>query len=195
MKKKYHPTELPDYVVINDPLCRHKHVLTTPTERVTFPLDKETWEIIYQLESKFDQADNMAGLAANQIGFNKQIFIFEVPDDDWLDKLGEDYAERMPKSIWINPSFKPLSDEILEDWEGCFSVHDLVGCVPRYRSISYEAWTPQGKKIQGTANGYLARVIQHEVGHLNGQLYIDLVSEDKLITREKYINSPELHDL
>lgn len=194
MKKKYHPTELPDYVVINDPLCLNRKVLTTPTERVKFPLDKETWEIIYQLEAKFDQEDNMAGLAANQIGFNKQIFIFEVPDEDWLDKLGPDFAERMPKSIWINPSYKPLSDKMLEDWEGCFSVHDFVGCVPRYKSIAYEAWTPSGKKIQGTANGYLARVIQHEVGHLNGELFIDLVPEEELITRDEYRNSPDLFE-
>lgn len=191
MKKEYQPSDLPDYVVINDPNCEHKEVLRTPTEKVRFPLDEETWEIVRQLEAKFDQAENIAGLAANQIGFNKQIFIFEVPDEDWLKKLGPDFQETMPKSIWINPSFKPTSKELWEDWEGCFSVNEFVGNVPRYRSISYEAWTPEGKKIEGRANGYLARIIQHEIGHLNGQLFIDLVDEKDLLTRDELMKHYE----
>jgi peptide deformylase len=185
MTKKYSPEDLPDYVVINDPACQHKEVLTTPTEKVTFPLDEETKEIIRQLEAKFDQAEDMAGLAANQIGFNKRIFIFAAPEDERIQALGPDFEDTFPRTIWINPSYKPLKDEMWEDWEGCFSVADLVGRVPRYRYISYEAWTPEGKKVTGTAKGYVARIIQHEVGHLNGQLYIDITPKEYVMTREE----------
>lgn len=179
-------SSLPSYVVINDPACKKTDVLKTPTEVIVFPLDDETWEVIRSLEAKFDQEDNCAGLAAPQIGYHKRIIVLALEEDEDLKKHRRDFSDTLPKSIWINPSFKPLSQEKTTDWEACFSVNDLVGRVSRFTEIAYEAWTPEGKKVKGKAKGLLARLIQHEIDHLNGILFIDHVPESELITREEY---------
>lgn len=174
-------TPLPDYVVINDPKCEKKEVLRNPAETVTFPLTPETKKIIEQLEAKFDQEENIAGLAAPQVGFNKRIIVFAVYDDPEIKKFRHDLTDTMDKSIWINPSYTALSKDKSLDWEGCFSVDEFAGQVPRYTEISYEAWTPEGKKVTGTARGFLARLLQHEIDHINGKLFIDYLSKDDLI--------------
>lgn len=177
---------LPKYVVINDPRCKNKDVLRKPADAVTFPLDQATQDIIHQLEAKFEQEENCAGLAAPQIGYNKRIIVFRLEGDEDLKKHRPDFSDTMPKSIWINPSFTPQSSKKTTDWEGCFSVHNLAGHIPRFTEISYEAWTPEGKKIQGKAKGFLARLIQHEIDHLNGKLFLDYISEDELVTRDEF---------
>lgn len=176
---------LPQYVVINDPSSKKKEVLRKPAEKVTFPLDKETQTIIHHLEAKFDQEENCAGLAAPQIGYGKRIIILAVEEDEELKKFRPDFSDVLPKSIWINPSFTPLSSKKTTDWETCFSVNGLAGRIPRSTTIAYEAWTPEGQKIQGKANGFLARLIQHEIDHLNGKLFIDHIPEKELVTREE----------
>ena len=178
--------ELPKYVVINDEASANKAVLRTPAEKVTFPLNSKTQEIIHNLQSKFDLEDNCAGLAAPQIGYDQSIIVFAVEDDEDIKKFRPDLTDTMPKSIWINPSWAPLTAEKTTDWEACFSVADRVGRVPRYTEISYEAWAPSGEKIEGTSRGFLARLIQHEVDHLNGKLFIDYVPENELLTREEF---------
>lgn len=175
---------LPDYVVINDPDCPNRDILQKPTEMLQFPLDEETQEVIRILEAKFDQEENCAGLAAPQIGLHKRVLIFEAEADEEIKKHRPDFSDTLPKSIWVNPSYKPLSEEKTEDWEACFSVDDLVGKVARFTEISYEAWTPEGEKITGQAKGFLARLIQHEIDHLDGILFIDRV-EGECITREE----------
>ncbi|MBI2706999.1 MAG: peptide deformylase [Proteobacteria bacterium] len=177
--------QLPVYVVINDPACPNKEVLTTPAEEVTFPLDAKTREMMRLLEAKFDQEDNCAGLAAPQVGYNKRILVLEAEEDEELQKRRPDFTDTLPKTIWINPSWTPLSEEKFIDWEACFSVKDLAARVARFTEISYEAWTPEGKKITGKAHGLLARIIQHETDHLNGTLFIDHVPEDEVMTLEE----------
>jgi peptide deformylase len=177
---------LPPYVVINDPDSKNKDVLRTPAKKVTFPLDDKTREVLRHLEEKFDQEENCAGLAAPQIGYNECIFIFAVEEDEDIKKFRPDLSDTMPKSIWINPSWTALSPDTTMDWEGCFSVADRVGRVPRFSEIAYVAWTPEGKKVEGTARGFLARAIQHEVDHLNGKLFIDHVPEGELLTRDEF---------
>lgn len=179
-------TQLPEYVVINDSGSKNKEVLRTPAETVIFPLDSKTRELIASLQEKFDQEDNCAGLAAPQIGYGQRIIILALEEDEELKKFRTDFTDTLPKSIWINPSWTPLSADTRTDWEACFSVSDRVGRVSRFTEISYEAWTPEGEKIEGTAHGFLARLIQHEIDHLNGKLYIDYVPEKDLLTREEY---------
>ena len=184
------PNFLPQYVVINDPSCKKKEVLRKPAEEVTFPLDKTTQEIIRQLEVKFDREENCAGLAAPQIGYGKRIIILAVEEDEELKKFRPDLSDALSKSIWINPSFTPISSKKTTDWEACFSVDDLAGRVSRFTKIAYEAWTPEGKKIEGKAKGFLARLIQHEIDHLNGKLFIDYVPEEELVPREEVRKYP-----
>src|ERR1700722_14651251 len=118
------PEELPDYVIINDPFSAKKDVLRKPAEKVTFPLDKTTQDIIRHLESKFDQEENCAGLAAPQIGYGKRILVLSVEEDEELKKFRPDLSDTLPKSIWINPTYVQLSPEKTSDWEACFSVND-----------------------------------------------------------------------
>src|ERR1700722_6113839 len=160
-------TPLPPYVVINDPLSENKDVLRIPAKKVIFPLNNKTRHVLKDLQEKFDLEDNCAGLAAPQIGYDQCIIILAVEEDEEIKKFRPDLTDTLLKSIWINPSWTPLTSDTTTDWEACFSVADRVGRVPRFTKISYEAWTPQEEKIEGIAHGFLARLIQHEIDHLN----------------------------
>lgn len=179
---------LPSYVVINDDeqSAAKRQVLRNPAEIISFPLSKEDSEVMKILEAKFDTEENCAGLAAPQIGFNKRIIVFSVPDDENLKKWRTDLVETMPKTIWINPIYEGIGNDKTSYYEGCFSVRNLAGEVARFKSIKYEAYLPTGQKITGIANGFLARVIQHEVDHVNGTLFMDYVQSDKLLDIEEY---------
>lgn len=177
---------LPDYVVLNDETCELRHMLTEPSQTLTFPLSKEDWDDIATLETKYDQAENCAGLAAVQIGIHKRIVVLAVKYSDELKKWRPDLTDALPKSIWINPTYTPLTDEMHTDYEGCFSVNEIVGEVPRYKSIRYEAFTPEGQKVTGVAHGFLARLIQHEIDHTNGFCFVHRTKESSTMTKEEY---------
>ncbi|WP_349974655.1 peptide deformylase [Pseudomonas sp. WHRI 8519] len=106
------------------------------------------------------------GLAAPQVGIDLQLVIFGF-------ERSERYpdAEAVPQTILLNPVITPLSTEIEEGWEGCLSVPGLRGVVPRYKHISYEGIDPQGNPVNRVADGFHARVVQHECDHLIGRLY------------------------
>jgi peptide deformylase len=113
------------------------------------------------------KAANGAGLAAPQIGVDLQLVIFgtDAPNPRYPD------APPVPRTILINPVITPLSQEEEEGWEGCLSVPGLRGVVPRWKSIRYAGFDPEGNPIDRTADGFHARVVQHEVDHLLGKLY------------------------
>ncbi len=178
---------LPPYVCINDPLCTNKHVLREPAKSIEFPLSHEVQQAMVNLVAKYDAEENMAGLAAPQIGYPYRMIIFAVHDDPVLKKFRSDLAQTMPKTVWFNPSYTPLSPEKQKDIEGCFSIAKYIGPVERYTHIAYKATTVEGKEITGEATGFLARVIQHEIDHLNGKLCLDDVKENEKIDMEKYI--------
>ena len=177
---------LPSYVVLNDPQDNRVDVLRQPAKPLTFSLSEEDQEIIQILIDKYDQEENCAGLAAPQIGFSKQVIIFEVPADPQLKKWRPDLVQTMPKTIWINPTYEPIGDEKHFDYEGCFSVKDMAGPVARFKTIRYSAYTPEGEHVEGTAQGFLARLLQHEIDHLRGRCFIDYVAEDDLLPIEEY---------
>jgi peptide deformylase len=179
-------SELPAYVILNDPNEKNVAVLREPAKALSFPLSQEDKESVRILEAKYDGEENCAGLAAPQIGIGKQIIVFEVPDNpDWK-KWRPDLVQSMPKTIWINPSYEPIGEEKHTDYEGCFSVKDLAGTVARYKKIKYRAYTHEGTLVEGIAEGFLARLIQHEIDHVNGRCYIDLVAEGELLPIEEY---------
>ena len=112
-------------------------------------------------------AANGAGLAAPQIGVDLQVVIFgtgavnpRYPD-----------APVVPKTILLNPVITPLGTEEEEGWEGCLSVPGLRGVVPRWRRIRYQGVDVFGRPIDREAEGFHARVVQHECDHLMGMLY------------------------
>ncbi len=77
----------------------------------------------------------------------------------------------MPFTVLINPELTPLGDEVEEAWEGCLSVPGMRGLVPRYQHLRYTGVDAQGLPIDRTVTGFHARVVQHEVDHLDGVLY------------------------
>src|SRR3569623_216540 len=113
------------------------------------------------------RAANGAGLAAPQIGEDLQLVIFgtDAPNPRYPD------APPVPRTVLLNPEITPLSQEEEEGWEGCLSVPGLRGVVPRWAAIRYTGFDPQGRRIDRTADGFHARVVQHEVDHLLGKLY------------------------
>ncbi|PXW98027.1 peptide deformylase [Sphaerotilus hippei] len=118
-----------------------------------------------------DMEDTMAaaagaGLAAPQIGVDLAVVIFgggtsaRYPD-----------APLVPRTVLINPRIEPLSDAQEDGWEGCLSVPGLRGVVPRWRHIRYQGFDEQGRPVDREAEGFHARVVQHECDHLQGVLY------------------------
>lgn len=113
------------------------------------------------------EAVNGAGLAAPQIGVDLQVVIFGTgtPNPRYPD------APVVPRTVLLNPVITPLGDEEEEGWEGCLSVPGLRGVVPRWRRIRYQGYAPDGGRVDREAEGFHARVVQHECDHLQGVLY------------------------
>mgnify|MGYP001236541473 CR=1 FL=1 len=107
-----------------------------------------------------------AGLAAPQIGEDLQLVIFGFDRNERYPD-----APAVPKTVLINPVITPLDDTMEEGWEGCLSVPGLRGVVPRYSRIRYTGFDPHGRPIDREADGFHARVVQHECDHLIGRLY------------------------
>jgi peptide deformylase len=107
-----------------------------------------------------------AGLAAPQIGVNLQLVIYGFRDNQRYPD-----APPVPETVLINPVLRPLGDEMEEGFEGCLSVPGLRGSVPRYLRLHYEGVDQHGQPIGREAEGFHARVVQHEVDHLLGILY------------------------
>ncbi|HEX7748749.1 MAG TPA: peptide deformylase [Bordetella sp.] len=106
------------------------------------------------------------GLAAPQIGVDRQLVIFGFEHNERYPD-----APAVPLTVLCNPVITPLSDEMEDGWEGCLSVPGMRGEVPRYRRIRYSGFDPQGEPIEREAEGFHARVVQHECDHLIGRLY------------------------
>ena len=113
------------------------------------------------------RAANGAGLAAPQIGVDLQVVIFGSHDRN------PRYPDRpvVPPTVLVNPVITPLSDATEDDWEGCLSVPGMRGVVPRWSRIRYTGFDQYGDPIDRNADGFHARVVQHECDHLWGKLY------------------------
>jgi len=88
----------------------------------------------------------------------------------------------IPMTVIVNPEVTVLDEELIEDWEGCLSIPDFRGRVPRWRKLRVNALDRHGKKIQITAEGFFARVIQHEFDHLMGKVYLDRMPDLKTLS-------------
>ena len=117
------------------------------------------------------------GLAADQVHESKQIAVLEVAENPrYPDKPS------VPLTVLINPKISPLTDEMEEDWEGCLSIPDIRGRVPRHKSIQVQARDRAGKPLEFVAVDFHARVIQHEWDHLNGKVYLDRMRDLSTLT-------------
>ncbi len=113
------------------------------------------------------RAANGAGLAAPQIGVDLQVVIFGS------NARNPRYPDRplVPPTVLVNPVITPLSEATEDDWEGCLSVPGMRGIVPRWSHIRYTGFDQYGDPIDRVAEGFHARVVQHECDHLWGKLY------------------------
>jgi peptide deformylase len=113
------------------------------------------------------RVEDGAGIAAPQIGVLKRVVIFGVESDN------PRYPGRgfVPTTILINPVITPLDREMDDNWEGCLSVPGMRGLVPRYTRVRYRGYDQKGRLIERDAEGFHARVVQHECDHLDGVLY------------------------
>lgn len=112
------------------------------------------------------RALNGAGLAAPQIGVSLRVVVFEVTVNPRYPHVAP-----IPYTVLVNPELNAIGDELEEGWEGCLSVPGLRGLVPRFKRLRYQGFDAQGKPIDRTVEGFHARVVQHEVDHLDGILY------------------------
>ena len=133
------------------------------------PVEKfDTKELKSLLLDMHDTMENLsgAGLAAPQIGVSLRVVVFGVKGNPRYPD-----AEDVPYTVLINPVIEPLSQDMEEGWEGCLSVPGLRGVVPRHSRLRYSGFDAHGARIERDAEGFHARVVQHECDHLDGILY------------------------
>lgn len=130
--------------------------------------DFDTPQLHALIEDLMDtmHAEDGAGLAAPQIGVRLRVVVFGFDEN-----VRYPDAAAVPQTILINPLIEALTDDREDGWEGCLSVPGLRGVVPRYSRIRYTGYDPFGRQIMREAEGFHARVVQHECDHLDGILY------------------------
>jgi len=133
---------------------------------------------------------NGAGLAAPQIGVSQRVVIFGVESNPRYPD-----AEPVPFTVLVNPKLVMLTREVEEDWEGCLSVPGMRGVVPRYTKLRYTGFDEDGNPIDRVAEGFHARVVQHECDHLDGILYPQRMTDlSKLGFNEELFPGEDLQD-
>jgi len=133
-----------------------------PVERFDTP---ELHALIADMHDTMEALDG-AGLAAPQIGVGLQVVIFGVAQNPRYPD-----AEEVPQTVLINPRLTPLDKSMEEGWEGCLSVPGMRGLVPRFLRLRYRGLDQYGRIVERDADGFHARVVQHECDHLDGILY------------------------
>ena len=142
--------------------------LPVPVEEIGAP---ETQRLVDDLIETMREY-NGAGLAAPQVHVLKQICVLEVNANPRYPD-----APAIPLTVLVNPVVTPLTEETEDGWEGCLSVPDMRGIVPRVTAVRLEAFDREGRRIETIAKDFFARVVQHETDHLDGTLYVDRLSK------------------
>ncbi|MDD2521791.1 MAG: peptide deformylase [Anaerolineaceae bacterium] len=156
-----------------------KEILTFPDPFLRLkakPVKKFDKELQTLIDDMFEtmRAEPGVGLAAPQIGESLQLVVIEYAEEP----EDENAPEPKPKRyVLVNPEIVERSDEMVEGMEGCLSVPGFIGKVDRHEKITVKALTRHGKPQRVKAEGWMARIIQHELDHLDGVLYIDRASE------------------
>ena len=119
------------------------------------------------------------GLAAPQVHVSRRVIIFKVPQERTTDLAGD---APLALTALVNPTIEPEGDALNLGWEGCLSIPGLRGAVPRFTRIRYRGWALDGTPIDRTAVGFHARVVQHEVDHLDGVLYPERMADLALLS-------------
>jgi peptide deformylase len=153
-------------------------ILDKPCQKVT-EINSEIKGYIKDIKDTLENSEVPgAGLAANQVGIDKQICVVR----DFY--IGEGENETFKEYVLVNPIIKISSQKQAMDWEGCLSVPDTFGLVKRYKKIRVDALDENGNKVKIDAEGFFARTIQHEVDHLNGIVFTSKIIGSKKTERE-----------
>ncbi|MEH6548216.1 MAG: peptide deformylase [Sneathiella sp.] len=158
-------------------------ILRRVADPIEDPTSDEVRALVADMRDSLDSVGGV-GLAAPQIGVPLALVIFEVPAERAQAADGEQ-AEGVASTVLINPVVEPLSDETALDWEGCLSVPGLRGVVPRHTHIRYSGLDLDGNKVSVEADGFHARVVQHECDHLHGILYPQRMTDMRYLVYEE----------
>jgi peptide deformylase len=153
-------------------------VLRTPAAPVADPGAPEIRRLVADMIETLDDIGG-AGLAAPQVHVGKRVVIFRVAAERVSGREGDAPA---PLTILVNPVIEPVGEGREIGWEGCLSVPGLRGAVPRWSRIRYRATTPDGEAIDRVVEGFHARVVQHECDHLDGVLYLQRMTDHRLLS-------------
>lgn len=148
-------------------------VLRAKAEPVRDPMDPELRRLAADMIETMLDAPGV-GLAAPQVHIGQRIVVIRVPSE-------RNGGDSVPETVLINPEIEPLDEEMELGWEGCLSIPGLRGLVPRHSRIRYRGVGLDGEAIEREASGFHARVVQHEVDHLDGVLYIDRMPDLSLL--------------
>lgn len=150
---------------------------------------REIRELIEAMKETMRDAPGV-GLAAPQVGHSMQLAVIEdrleYTKDASADVLAERERQPVPFHVIINPKLTLLDEPSVEFFEGCLSVSGFMAVVPRARRVRVECMDEHGKKKVIEASGWYARILQHEIDHLNGTLYLDRMHTRTLSTLENY---------
>lgn len=150
------------------------HDLRTPSKRVGL-ITEDIKKIVADMKAAtLDWEDSRkhevgVALAAVQIDVMLRIVIIRESLDD---------KDNHNFQVFINPEITKLEGDIVEDYEGCLSIKDIYGRVPRYTKVRVKAKNIHGKEFQLKLEGFLARVMQHEVDHTKGIVFVDHIKDD-----------------
>jgi len=153
-------------------------VLRQQAEAIIDVDDVDVLQIIEAMQSTL-AATQGVGIAAPQISESKQIIIVASRPTSRYPS-----APLMEPTVMINPGFQPLSEIQEKDWEGCLSIPGIRALVPRYQEIIIRYIDQQGDLVESELNGFVARIFQHELDHLEGKTYLDRVESNTDIFSE-----------
>jgi peptide deformylase len=168
-------------------VARMGHPVLRARARAIDPSDIKSPKIQQLIEDMFEtmQEYNGVGLAAPQVHESLRLFVAGFPPSprsDAEDEEDDDEDTNVPLMAIINPEITVIGEGVVEDWEGCLSIPDIRGRVPRAREIDVRAYDHKGRRVTLRARGFTARVIQHETDHLDGVLFFDRMKKLETLT-------------
>lgn len=158
-----------DIITLPNPALRERSKKVGYVDDGTMELVQDMADALLDWESKREHEVGVA-LAAVQINEHKRVVIVRNDFDNKDDRTF---------LIFINPEITKYEGKIIEDYEGCLSVRDIYGKVPRYEKVRVKAIDQHGKEFRVTLEGFLARIIQHEIDHTNGIVFVDHIKDNK----------------
>jgi peptide deformylase len=151
-------------VRLGHPALRAVARAVTP-ERLASP---ETQALLDDMVDTMREAHGV-GLAASQVGVEEQLFVYESA------------GHEIPLRVVVNPMITPHERELVYDWEGCLSIPDLRGMVPRHPAVRVQGLDREGRPLDYVCRGFEARIVQHEFDHLNGVVFLDRMRDFKTL--------------